>query len=148
MLSDVIERWQQMPLILRILTAASLFLGITCSILPIIPNASMNVSGVELSWKQMWETKVAISLFVVGPLMIAVAVGVLRRALWVRSVLVVMPVLQFLPFEVVHVLFGAPDPAPMPVLFLSECFVWSLVALFYLFVSGQGKSFFGDGLTD
>jgi len=125
------DGWNQMPRLLRIATGANIILGTT-----------IDYFGNELSREQMWNTKIALALFFAGPLMVAIGVGLLRRARWVRPALVVMPVIQLLPFLFVHVLFGGPNPLPEPMLYLTECVVWTLFALIYLFVSSQGKQFF------
>ena len=131
-----------MPRLLRIVTSANVALGIVCTILPFIPQATIDYFGTQLFREQMWNTKVALALFIVGPFMVAVGIGLLCRAHWVRAALVVMPFLQLLPFLSVHALFGGPNPFPEPMFYSIYCAVWALLALIYLFLCRQGKQFF------
>ena len=142
MLSDIVQRLNQMPWLPRMMSAACFALGIVCSVLPLVPGATIGYFGTKLSWQEIWSTGVAFGLFVIGPLMTAVGIGLFRRSLWVRPVVVVMPVLQVLPFLAVHRLIPGPDPLPEPAIYLAECCVWGLLAWLYLFISRQGRAFF------
>lgn len=142
MLSDIVNRWNEMPWLPRIMCAACVVLGIVCTALPLIPGATIDYFGTQLSWQEIWSTGVAFGLFLIGPLMTAVGIGLFRRSPWVRPVVVVMPILQVLPFVIVHSLFPGPDPLPEPGLYVAECLVWGLLAWLYLFVTRQGKAFF------
>lgn len=142
MLSDIFYRWREMPWPLRTLCAAYVIVGIVCSVLPLIPGATIDYFGMQLSWREIWSTGVAFGLFVIGPLMTAVGVGLFRASLWVRPVVVVMPILQILPFVVVRWLLPGPDPLPEPVFYVGGCCIWGVVAWMYLFVGRQGKAFF------
>jgi hypothetical protein len=145
-LSQLKRRFSAMPWVLRGFVAASLGIGVAFTLLPLIPGASFQLGERELSSQELWQTRVALALFVVGPLMLVLGLAVLFRQGWARVALVVLPVLQLLPFLAVHWAFGAPSPVSSVSLFLASCAVWAVVAAVYLFGSSASRQHFSNAV--
>jgi hypothetical protein len=122
------EFLEEIPILLRICAMACVGLGILVTLIPLLPGSSFDVSGTKLTRAQLWETRVAFAMFAVGPLMFLSGLGIFRRRGWSRIVLLIMPVLQFLPFQIVHWLFGAPNPSASLLTYAISCGVWFIVA--------------------
>jgi hypothetical protein len=90
----------------------------------------------------MWETRVAVAMLVTAPLMLATGIAILRRARAVRLVLVILPILQFLPFQIVHWVFAAPDPVISTLFYVVACGGWALFAIVYLFIFHTPRDYF------
>lgn len=133
-----------MPWLLRTLAAASVGIGIAFSILPFLPGATFGLGARELTVQELWQTKIAFSLFVVGPLMFAVGVAIFLRKSWIRPVLVFLPLLQLLPFLAVHWAFGAPSPVSSFAIFAVSCLVWAALAAAYLLGSRRAREHFAN----
>ncbi len=104
------RRFSAMPWLLRTLVTASAGIGIAFSILPLLLGATFGLGEIELTGQELWQTRIAFALFVVGPFMFSVGVAIFLRKSWVRPVLVLLPLLQLLPFLVAHWVFDAPSP--------------------------------------
>ena len=143
-LAQLKARFSAMPAALRITTGACLVIGAAFTVLPLIPGATFRLGERQVQWQEIWGTGVAYALFVVGPLMVAVGLAVFFGRAWVRSVLVLLPVFQGLPFLAVHWLLGAPSPFNSLLLFALSCVVWALVAAAYLFGSNSARQHFAN----
>jgi hypothetical protein len=141
-MASLVAQFQAIPSGLRILTAASLGVGAGFVALTLIPGATFTLSGTQLSWKELWDTRVAFATLLTGGLMFWTGVAILMRRRWVRAVLVVMPLLQILPFVAVHWVFGAPVPVPSTPFFLLSCAAWAVLATFYLFATRAPREYF------
>src|SRR5687768_14934531 len=108
--SELRVRYRSLPSLLRTATLALVILGIVVAAAPLIPGMTFNLDGEELTWREMWETRVALALLVLGPLMTSVGLGVLFGRRWARPVLLLMPMIQILPLYLVHWVFDAPSP--------------------------------------
>jgi len=138
------QRFLAMPWLLRILVAASIGIGVVFCLLPLVPGSSFDLGERELSYEELWQTRVAFAVFAVGVLMLVVGVAVFRRSKWVRPALVVLPVLQVLPFLVVHWVSEAPSPLSSPASFAASAAAWSVFAAVYLFGMRGGREHFCD----
>jgi hypothetical protein len=139
-------RFNSTPLILRIVAAASLGVGAAFTVFPLVPSATFNLSGTEVSWQELWRTRLAVASIVVGGLMLWVGAAILLRRIWVRPILVVIPVLELLPFQIVHWWFGAPNPVPSISMYLLMCSTWSIIAAFYLFGTSGPRGYFENAV--
>ena len=145
-IANLKQRFMAMPWLLRIVVAASLGIGVAFPLLPLMPGASFRLGERELTYQELWQTRVALALFAVGLLMLAVGAGVFLRKGWVRLVLVVLPVLQLLPFLLVHWAFGAPSPVSSPAQFAVSCVAWAVLAFGYLFGSRGAQAHFANAV--
>jgi hypothetical protein len=144
--SQLKERFLAMPSMLRLLVSASLVFGIVLPLLPLFPGASFGLNGRELTYQELWYTGVAFALFALGPIMLIVGIAVLLRKSWIRPFLVGLPILQVLPFLVVHWVLDAPNPVPSLSVFASSCIVWAAVAVAYLFGARGAREHFGSAV--
>lgn len=142
MLASLHARVGGIPLLLRLTAVASLVIGFVFPLLPFIPGLTFNVSGTTLSWNELWDTGVAFALLMIGPLMLTVGAGILHRRRWVRWLLVVLPVLQLLPFQIVHWLFRAPDPTPSLQSYVVLCVLWVVLVALYVFGRRSVRGYF------
>jgi hypothetical protein len=133
---------EPVPRLLRILAVASIVVGVAVAVETIVPGGSIGLNGVELSHHKMWETRVAVAMLITAPLMLATGIAILRRARAVRFVLVIMPILQFLPFQVDHWVFGAPDPVVSTLFYVVACGGWAIFAIVYLFFYRTPRDYF------
>jgi hypothetical protein len=145
-LTELKQRFSAMPWLLRTFVAASVVIGIVFTVLPLVPGASFGLGERELTFQELWQTRVAFALFAVGPLMFVVGVAVFLRMGWVRPVLVVLPLLQLLPFLVVHWAFGAPSPVSSMTIFAASCALWAVLAVLYLFGSRGALEHFANAV--
>jgi hypothetical protein len=145
-LAHLKQRFLEMPWLLRIVVAASLGIGVVFPLLPLMPGASFGLGERELTYHELWQTRVAFALFAIGPLMLVVGVAVFLRKGWVRPLLVVLPVLQLSPFLVVHWTFGAPNPVSSPVQFAASCVAWAVLAVVYLFGTRGARAHFANAV--
>ena len=141
-LKATIAELGNIPRPLGVAAAASIVLSVVLLLTAILPGAGFNLAGTPLSHEAMWASGEAIAILVSVPLMLAVGVGIMHRCGWVRPLLVVLPVLQYLPFQLVHWLFGAPDPTPSLLQYAISCLAWSAIASIYLFANSTAKSYF------
>ena len=146
LLARLKERFSAMPWLLRILVAASLGIGLMFPLLPLMPGASFGLGERELTNQELWQTRVAFALFAVGPFMHVVGLAVFLRKRWVRPVLVVLPLLQLLPFFVVQWAFGAPSPVSSPAVFAGSCAAWAVLAVVYLFGTRGAREHFANAV--
>jgi hypothetical protein len=140
------RRFSEMPWLLRILVGASLGIGLVFPLLPFIPAATFELEERELTNHELWQTRVAFALFAVGLLMLVVAAGVFLRKRWIRPVLIILPVLQTLPFLVAHWTFGAPNPISSPGTFAATCAIWAVCATVYLFTYPSTRQHFANAV--
>jgi len=121
-----------------------LIVGICLVAAALIPGIGFNMDGIELTWRDLWRTGIAIALLVVGPLMATVGIGVLYAKAWARPALVALPALQVLPFYVVHWAMGSPSllQSISPGLFLGLCAAWGLGAVIGLYVLPVPRNYF------
>lgn len=145
-LDQLKQRFSAMPWLLRILVAASVGIGVGFSLLPLVPGASFGLGERELTYQELWQTRVALAVLAVGVLMLVVGVAVLLRRSWIRPVLVVLPLLQVLPFLSVHWVFGAPSPVSSWALFAGSFVIWAVVAVVYLFGMRSARQHFANAL--
>ena len=138
------QRFLAMPWFLRILVAASTGIGLVFPLLPFVPGATFELGERQLNYQELWQTRVAFALFAVGPLMLGVGIAVFLRKRWVRPVLVVLPLLQVLPFWFVHWAFSAPRPVPSLALFAGQCVVWVVLTVVYLFGTRGAREHFAN----
>lgn len=137
------------PKPLRIVALASIFIGAMFVAESLIPGfSSFPVGGESLGWSELWRTRVAIAVLMDGLLMLAIGLGVVRRQAWTRIALVALPVLQCLPFQIVHSIWGAPDPLPFDKGNLLGILIWALISFTYLFGFKAPRDHFkGRGLA-
>jgi hypothetical protein len=77
--------------------------------------------------------------------MLVIGLGILRRAGWVRLMLVLLPFLQMLPLQLVHRFFSAPDPTPWSFqTYLLSNGIWGLLAAAYLFGVRSARDYFSS----
>jgi hypothetical protein len=137
-------RFAAMPRILRLVALASIVIGAGVTVLPVIPGSRFQLGPHELSWEQLWQTRVALALFVGGPLMVLVGVSIFFRSRWARPLVVVMPALQVLPFLGVHLMYGAPDPVASAPAFAAMSAIWVLLAMVYLYGTRGPREYFAN----
>jgi hypothetical protein len=130
------------PRPLGLVAVASIFLSVVLLLTAVIPGAGFNLAGTFMSHEAMWASGEAIAILVSVPLMVAVSIGIVLRCGWVRPLLIVLPVLQYLPFQVLHWLFGAPNPTPSLLQYALGCGSWTAIALVYFSVSVRAKGYF------
>jgi hypothetical protein len=143
-LSQLKRRFFAMPWLLRILVAAGLSIGLAFCLVPLAPKASFGLGERQLTYQELWQTRVALAVIAVGVLMLVVGVAVFLRKGWVRPLLVVLPVVQLLPFLVVHWAFGAPNPVSSPVFFAVSTAIWAVFAVAYLFGTRSSREHFAN----
>ena len=143
-LSQLKERFAAMPWPFRLLVVASLFIGIVFSFMPLVPGSTFGFNKRELSYSELWATRVALAVIAVGLLMLVLGVALFLRKTWVRPMLVVLPLLQTLPFLAVHWAFGAPNPVDSPAYFAGSTAAWALVAAVYLYGTRNGREHFAN----
>jgi hypothetical protein len=136
------ERFLGVPLVLRIAAAASLVIGIGFPLSTLY--GGMVYNGLQMSHAERWNTGTAWAVLAASPLMLITGFGIFLARPWVRPVLVVLPFLQYLPFQVVHWVFGAPNPVPSLAFYLVSGAAWAVGAVAYLFWYGPAKRFFQD----
>lgn len=140
------HRFLGMPWLLRIMVGACLGIGIIFPVLPFLPGSTFVLGESVLTVEEMWETRVSLALFAVGPLMVVVGVAIFLRHAWVRYVLVVLPLFQILPFLIVHLLYDAPNPASSAAQFAGSCVVWAILTIAYLFFYPGAKEHFTNAV--
>ena len=145
-LSQLRRRFSAMPWLLRTLVAASLGIGLGFSVLPLVPGARFGLGESELTYQELWQTRVAFAVLAVGVLMLVVGLAVFLRKSWVRPLLVVLPPLQLLPFLAVHWLFGAPSPVSSPVFFTVSSAAWAVAAIVCLFGMRSVREHFANAV--
>ncbi|WP_333677743.1 hypothetical protein [Dyella sp.] len=119
---------------LQIVALASMLIGVMFIAGAFIPGFSnFPVGQKSLGWNELWHTRVAVAVLVGGLFMLAFGFGVVRRQAWTRIALVVLPVLQCLPFEITHVIWGAPNPLPFDEGNLLGILIWAVICSIYLF---------------
>jgi hypothetical protein len=136
MLNRIRSRFDAMPRLLQVTATASIVLGLLCIVEPFVPAAQFDLAGHKLSHSEIWDTRVAFALLLVGPIMLLVGGAVVIGRRWVRPLLVLLPVLQTLPFLAVHWLFGAPNPVGDRfgwIVWIVGSTLWALAAMAYLF---------------
>lgn len=145
-LSQLKRRFAAMPWLLRILVAACLGIGLGFTVLPFVPSATFNLGERQLTYQELWQTRVAFGVVAVGALMFVVGVAVLLRKSWARPMLVVLPLLELLPFLAVHWAFGAPSPVSSPAFFAGASAVWAVLAVAYLFGTRGSREHFANAV--
>jgi hypothetical protein len=122
------------PKPLRIIALASMFIGAMFVATALIPGFSnLAVGQKSLGWNELWHARIAVAVLIGGLFMLAFGFGVVRRQGWTMIALVFLPVLQCLPFEIVHVIWGAPNPLPFDKGNLLGMLIWAVMFLIYLF---------------
>jgi hypothetical protein len=138
-------RFETMPRLLQLVATASVVLGLAFTVLPFIPAAVFNLDGRPLSHTELWDTRVAFALLVAGPLMLVVGSALLAGRRWVRPLLLVLPLLQTLPFFIVQRWFGAPSPVgdrSAWIVWIVGSSLWALAAAAYLYGARGPKQYF------
>jgi hypothetical protein len=141
-LRTTIAELGDVPWLLRITALASIALGIIFPAITLIPGADFNLAGSVMSHGEIWASGVAVAIMVVAPLMLAIGFGILLHRRWVRVPLILLPILQYLPFQAAHWLFGAPNPTPSIPQYVIFCVAWAAIASIYLFASSRAKRYF------
>jgi len=141
-LKVAIAELRDIPRPLGVTAAASIILGVVLLLTVIIPGADFNLAGTLISHEVMWSSGEAAAILVSVPLMLVVGIGIVFRHGWVRPLLIVLPVLQYLPFQVVHWSFGAPNPTPSLLQYALGCGSWAAIALVYFSFSVRAKAYF------
>ena len=141
-LKATIAELGDIPRPLGMVAVASIVLSVVLLLTAIIPGAGFNLAGAPMSHEVMWASGEAVGILVSAPLMFAVGIGVVRRCGWVRPLLVVLPVLQYLPFQLLHWLFGAPNPTPSLLFYAVSCLSWAAIASIYLFANSKAQRYF------
>lgn len=122
------------PKPLRIVALASMLIGAAFVAVALIPGFSnFPVGQRSLGWSELWHTRVAIAVLVGGLFMLAFGFGVVRHQAWTRIALIFLPVLQCLPFEIAHIMWGAPNPLPFDEDNLLGILIWAVICSTYLF---------------
>ena len=133
------------PRLLQVVAVASVGLGVIFTIHPFISIAPFKMAGRTLSHSELWATRVAFAVLLVGPLMVLLGIGTWRGRRWARPLLVVLPVLQTLPFLMVHWLFGAPSPVAGDfgwTIWIADSIIWALAGMAYLYGRPAARSHF------
>jgi hypothetical protein len=140
-----------MPGLLRTATLANVLLGILIPVFAILAGLGYGEETLAFRWHTLdeplagpdvWRTGVGFAAFTTAAIMFAVGIAIVRRAPWSRTALVIEPVLQVLPFEVVHRLLGAPDPHFWSPDFAVPCGVWAALTAGYLFGFRSAREYF------
>lgn len=116
-IESFLERWdeiqwqlQNIPLLLRLTVILSLIVGVIVPLTVLIPNPwGLKVNSTSFSWLELWRTGLAFALLAYGPIHLAIPYGVFQRTNWVRPVLICLPLVQIMPFEVVQLVFGPQE---------------------------------------
>jgi hypothetical protein len=137
---SLIERFRRVPALLRIAVAASLAIGIAFPFSTFF--GGFNYNGVAMSPEELWATGTAWAVLAASPLMLITGFGILYARPWVRPVLVALSFLQYLPFQIAHWLFGAPNPVSSTTFYLVSCVSWALLTVAYLSWWAPAKRFF------
>ena len=134
-LTDLKQRYQSLPSLLRLVTLPLLILGAVVVITPLVPGMRFNLDGVEFQWRELWETRLALALLVLGSLMFLAGIGTLLARPWARPMLLALPFIQVIPFYLAHWVFGAPAPirSISVTTYLFLCVVWAAIAAVYLY---------------
>jgi len=141
-LKATIAELGDVPWPLRTAALASIALGIIFPIITLIPGADFNLAGTVMSHEEIWAFGVAVAIMVVAALMLAIGFGILLHSRWVRMPLVVLPILQYLPFQAAHWLSSAPNPTPSIPQYAISCAAWAAITSIYLFASSTAKRYF------
>lgn len=120
--------------------------GVGFCLLPLVSGASFGLGERELTYQELWQTRVALAVITVGIFMLVVGVAVLLRKGWVRPVLIFLPLVQLLPFLAVHWVFGAPSPVSSPLFVAASTAVWAVLAWAYLFGTRSGREYFANAV--
>lgn len=122
------------PKPLRAMALASIFIGVAFLAVALIPGFSnFSVGEKSLGWNDLWQTRVAIAVFVGGLLMLAIGFGIVHHQVWTRIALVVLPALQCLTFQIVYLVWGAPDSFPFDKGNLLGIMIWAFISSIYLY---------------
>jgi hypothetical protein len=134
-LSNLKQRYRSLPPMLRTVTLAMIIVGVVVLATPLAPGATFHLDGLELHWHDLWRTRVAFALLMLGPLMVLAGFGVLAGHPWARPVLMGFPLIQVIPFYIVHWAFGAPAPIRSVSVgtYLLLGGVWAAIAAAYLY---------------
>lgn len=124
---------------------ASLLTGALFVAVTLIPGFfNFPVGEQSLGWNELWQTRLAIAALADGLLMLALGFGIVRRQAWTRVALIIMPVLQYLPFQMAHFIWGAPNPLPFDKKNLLGMLVWAVIIAVYLIGSKAARDHFSD----
>jgi len=137
---SLLERFTRVPALLRLAAAASLAIGVVFPFSTFL--GGFNYNGVAMSPAELWATGTAWAVLAASPLMLTTGIGILQARPWVRPVLVVLPFLQYMPFQIAHWVFGAPNPVTSVTFYLVSCVAWAVLTLIYLSRSEPARRFF------
>lgn len=140
------RRFEAMPRPLKLIAAASIFVGAAVAAQPFVPGSHFDMAGYRLSQAEVWDTRVAFASLVVGLLMLLVGVGIVSGRRWVRPVLVFLPMFQTFPYWTVHRLYGAPAPIYSASVWATMSAIWAVAMWAYLFrAAGPRRHFASTG---
>ena len=144
--SALLDRYKALPYLLKLVTLACILLGVAITLTPLVPGMSFGLDGTVLTWRELWQTRVAVALLVLGPLMVLIGIGSLMARRWARPTLILMPLIQMLPLYLVHWLLGAPAPIKSISVFtyFLMCVAWALIAYLYLYKSSAARGHFAN----
>ena len=145
-ISALVKRYSNLPSLLKVVTLACIFVGLSTTLAPLVPGMSLGLDGTVLTWHQLWQTRIALALLALGPFMMVVGIGSLMGRGWARPTLVLMPLLQVVPLYLVHWLLAAPAPirsVSVPT-YLLLCAVWASIAYLYLYKYSAARKHFAD----
>ena len=135
------------PWLLKITALAAFALAIALPLIAAVPGATFDISGTLLSHEQIWASGVAFAIFALAPLMLTVGLGIFYHRRWVRWLLIALPILQFLPFQLAHWYFSGPNPTPDLGQYILLCSAWFAAAFAYLFAWPPAQKYFGRTRT-
>jgi hypothetical protein len=109
-----------------------------------IPGFSLNLAGKIISHEELWSSGLAYAQITNALLMLAVGIGIFYRVKWIRFLLVLLPALQYLPFQILHWFFSGPNPTTSIKFYVAFCVSWAIIAIVYLFVFSPPRQYFNN----
>ena len=142
--SKLLFQFKTLPDLLQLATLACILMGVMITLTPLMPGMTFGFDGTTLSWSELWQTHIAIALLVTGPLLILIGIGTLMARSWARPTLIFMPLIQVLPFYLVHWFLDAPSPIKSISIstYFWMCIVWAMIAYLYLYKSTAARKHF------
>jgi len=137
-----INKILEMPKLLRIAVITSIGLSVMLFVTTFLPGFGLNLAGKMISHKELWESGLAYVLLCSALLMLIVAFGIYYRAKWIRLFLVLLPTLQYLPFQIFHWYFGGPNPTPSIIFYVVLCASWAILFIAYLYIFSSPRQYF------
>jgi hypothetical protein len=145
-ISELRGRFFLQPYYLKLATIACTVLGIASLLLPFLPGTHFSIGNASISQSEIWSTGVFIAILTVGSIMLLAGAGLLLAKSWARSLVILLPIPQLLPFYFVHWFLAGPDPsfpAPFSVT-LILILLWAASWYLYLYRNAAVLEYFAD----